>query len=217
VEHDTSISDGGAGAEADRDGEAGCPTADRSEPTDEALLLSIGSTRDRDAFVLLFERYAGRIKGFLMRAGSDPGIADEAAQEVMVTLWRRADRFDPGKASAATWIFTLARNKRIDLVRIARVRNLDGYEPLFQPEPVPSAETLVAGDRRDEAVREALATLSEVQREVVQLAFFSGLSHGEIAERLALPVGTVKSRLRLAFDRLREGLGPDFALELLDD
>lgn len=186
-------------------------------PADETLLLRIGADRDREAFVAIFERYAGRIKGFLMRAGADAGTADEAAQEVMVALWRRAETFDPAKASAATWIFTLARNKRIDLARRAERRSLDASEPMFQPEPAPSAEELLHGERRDQAVRDALGALSEAQLEVVRLAFFAGLSHGEIAARLDCPVGTVKSRLRLAFERLRQGLGPDFALELRDD
>jgi len=186
-------------------------------PSDETLLARVARDRDRAAFVALFHRYAGRIKGFLIRTGADPGLAEEAAQEVMVTLWRRAETFDPDRAAATTWIFTLVRNKRIDFLRRAGRTGGEVAGGEFQPEPVPSAESELAGTERDALVREALSTLTEDQREAVRLSFFAGLSHGDIARDLGVPVGTVKSRLRLAFARLRARLGPDFARELHDD
>jgi len=184
--------------------------------SDEALMLRVAAG-DRAAFIVIFERYAGRINGFLIRAGAEPGLAEEAAQEVMVTLWRRAALFDPERGSATTWIFTLARNKRVDLIRRAARAAPDADEPSFQADPIESAEASLANAARDRAVREAVAALGPDQKEAVRLAFFSGLSHSEIAERLDLPVGTVKSRLRLAFGKLREALGTDFAMELKDD
>jgi len=187
---------------------------------DEELLRRVGANKDKAAFGELFGRYAGRVKGFLIRAGAHPDTAEEAAQEVMVTLWRRAELYDPSKGSAATWIFTLARNKRIDLVR--RVLNAEksaaiAEDPPFQPDPVPSAERVMADESRDARVRSALEALTEAQRDVIRLAFFSGLSHGEIAAELSLPLGTVKSRLRLAFEALRTRLGAEFSLELTDE
>jgi RNA polymerase sigma-70 factor (ECF subfamily) len=190
---------------------------DWSGAADEALLLAVGTDRDRAAFVELFGRYAGKVKAFLIRAGAPAGIAEDAAQEVMVTLWRRAATFDPTKAGAATWIFAIARNRRIDMARRQIRAALDTEDPLFQPEPASSAESSLAGADRDARVRNAIATLTPAQRDVIALAFFTGLSHGDIAVRLDLPLGTVKSRLRLSFSHLRQELGADFAMELNDD
>lgn len=190
---------------------------DGTGPADEALLRAIAVAQDRAAFVTLFHRYAGRVKGFLMSNGTDPGLAEEAAQEVMIALWRRAPLYDPEKASAATWIFTIARNKRIDLIRRAQRPAPDGEDPAFQPEPAACGETALARAERDRLVRAAVAALPGEQIDAVRLAFFGGLSHGAVAERLGLPLGTVKSRLRLAFGRLRGALGADFAQELYDD
>ena len=189
------------------------PPSGWPEASDEALLAAVAG-RDRAAFAELFARYAGRVKGFLIQSGAEEGAAEEIAQEVMVTLWRRAARFEPDRAGAATWIFTIARNRRIDGLRRAGRAAAAGSEPMIDPEPAASAEAGMAGADRDARVRAAVAALSEDQRAVVRLAFFSGLSQSEIAARLGLPLGTVKSRLRLAFDRLRRELGADFIEEL---
>jgi RNA polymerase sigma-70 factor (ECF subfamily) len=190
---------------------------DRAGEPDERLIAAVAERRDRDAFVVLFERYAGRVKGFLMRAGEPEGAAEEIAQEVMIAVWRKAGRFDGTKASAATWIFTIARNRRIDRLRRAGTAGAEAPEFEIDPEPAASAETGLAGADRDARVRDAVAALTGEQREVVRLAYFSGLSQSEIATRLDLPLGTVKSRQRLAFARLRDALGPDFVQELRDD
>lgn len=182
--------------------------------SDEALIDRIASASDRAAFTELFGRYAGRIKAFLIRSGAAHDEAEEGAQEVMVTLWRRARQFDAEKAAASTWIYTIARNKRIDMLRRARRAEPDPSDPLYAPDPEPGAEASYSGLERDARVRAALAGLSEDQLAVVRLAFFAGLSQSEIAERLETPLGTVKSRLRLSFRRLRETLGDEFAVEL---
>lgn len=197
--------------------DSAAPAADGEPPSDEALLQAIAGARDRLAFAELFRRYAGRIKGVLMRAGAPADAAEEAVQEVMVTLWRRAETFDPAKAAARSWIYAIARNKRIDLIRRASRPEPDPEDPMFRPDPEPAPEARLAGADRDQRVREALGTLPEDQLEVIRLAFFAGLSHGEIAERLDTPLGTVKSRVRLAFRRLRGALGADFGAELRDD
>ncbi len=193
------------------------PARGWGEAADEALLCAVAEARDRAAFVELFSRYAGRVKAFLIRSGAAEAAAEEAAQEVMILLWRRAESFDPDKARASTWIFTIARNKRIDLLRRDARGAPDPTDPTLHPEPAPAPDYEFAGAERDARVRTALATLSEEQRAVVRLAFFSDLSHPEIAAELGLPLGTVKSRLRLAFARLRSELGPAFSLELQDD
>jgi len=157
------------------------------------------------------------VKGFLIKAGAPAAQAEEIAQEVMITVWRKAKSYDPAKASVATWIYTIARNRRIDQVRRENRPEPDPDDPQYQPDPEPDSATQFARDTRDAAVRAALAELSSDQREVVQLSFFAGLSHGEIAAQLSLPLGTIKSRLRLSFARLRGELGTEFSEELNDD
>ncbi len=185
--------------------------------SDEDLIARIAQSADRSAFAELFQRYAGRVKAFLMRAGADAQTAEDATQDVMVTLWRKAASFNPERARAATWLYTIARNRRIDLLRRAVRAEPDPNDPLYQPDPPMTPERTMASSARDAEVRRAIAGLSEEQTEVIRLAFFTGLSHGEIAEELGLPLGTVKSRLRLAFGRIRGDLGASFAEELLDD
>lgn len=180
-------------------------------------MAAIAVQADRAAFAVLFQRYAGRIKAFLIRGGLAHQFAEEVAQEVMVTIWRKAASFDPARASVATWIFTIARNRRIDHLRKTMRDEPDPADPLFAPEPEATPEEAVQATTRDGRIRAALASLSGDQMEVVRLAFFEGLSHGEIAQRLQAPLGTVKSRLRLSFQRLRGELGAEFAAELVDD
>ena len=183
--------------------------------SDEALLARIAA-RDRAAFAAVFDRYAGRVKGFLIRSGFPAAEADEAAQEVMLSVWRRADSFDPARAAGATWIYAIARNRRVDMLRRRRPEP-DAADPMLSPEPEPTPDASAAAGDRDRAVRAALAGLSEDQREALRLAFYDGLSHAEIAAILDAPLGTVKSRIRLAMTRLREALGDGFAQELIDD
>lgn len=177
----------------------------------DAELLAAIATQDKAAFALLFDRYAGRIKGFMMRSGASAQDADEIVQDVMVSIWRRASSFDPAKAGAATWIFAIARNRRIDLIRRASRPAPDPEDPLFQPDPEPDGLDVVSQAEQEERVRAGLATLAPEQRAVLVAAFYDGLSQSEIAVAQNLPLGTVKSRFRLAFRHLRGVLGEDLA------
>ncbi|MGM0583981.1 MAG: sigma-70 family RNA polymerase sigma factor [Pseudomonadota bacterium] len=184
---------------------------------DADLLRRVADARDREAFAALFGRYAKRVKAFLIKGGASPDQADEAAQDVMVSVWRRAEQYDPAKAAVSTWIYAIARNRRIDMIRRQARPEPDPEDPLFRPDPPRDLVVEVAAAGRDARVRAALDSLSEDQREVVRLTFFSGLTQTEIAERVGAPLGTVKSRLRLAFSRLRAALGEAFSEELFDD
>jgi RNA polymerase sigma-70 factor (ECF subfamily) len=179
--------------------------------TSDADLIRAIAGGDRGAFVLLFERYAGRIKGFMIRSGAGVGDADEIAQEVLVAFWRRAESFDPERSAVSTWIFAIARNRRIDLVRRAGRAGPDPLDPLFQPEAEPDAFDALDAAEREAQLRVALGGLPPEQRAVLVAAFYEGLSHAEIAAREGLPLGTVKSRIRLAFRRLSGILGEDIA------
>lgn len=189
------------------------PPPGSAAPSDAELLILIAG-RDRTAFGALFARYAGRIKAFTMRSGASAPDADEIAQDVMVAIWRSAAGFDPARAAASTWIFAIARNRRIDLIRRARRPAPDPADPLFQPDPEPGGLDMLAQAQQEVRVRDGLASLAPEQRAVLVAAFYDGLSHGEIAEVQGLPLGTVKSRIRLAFRHLRDVLGEDLMAEL---
>ena len=129
-------------------------------------------------------------------------------QEVFAAVWRKANLYDGRRATAAAWIFAIARNRRIDAFRRDRRPEFDPEDPTFRPGSLPDGEQALASQERADAVRAALAVLSEEQREVLRLSFYEGESYAEIAIRLGIPLGTVKSRARLAFRRLRAELGP---------
>ena len=193
------------------------PATPRSADASDADLVSAVAARDRDAFVALFERYAGRIKAFALRRGASPADADEIAQDVMVAVWRRAETFDPARASAAAWIYGIARNRRVDFARRAARPAPDPLDPFFRPDPPPDGFAAVDAAEREARLRDALAGLAPEQRRVVVASFFDGLSHGEIAVREGVPLGTVKSRIRLAFRHLQAILGVDLAESFADD
>jgi len=168
------------------------------------LAGKVAREQDRAAFARLFDHFAPRLKGYLMRQGDDAALAEEITQDVMTTLWRKAGQFDPAKSSLATWLYRVARNRRIDWARRDR---LDYHDPMDATFALLAADDPSDGSfdgaRRDEVVKQAIAALPAEQRDLVRLAFYDGLSHSQIAERTGLPLGTVKSRIRLAFGRLR--------------
>jgi len=170
------------------------------------LIAEIALRRDREAYRRVFEFFAPRIKGYLMRTGSSEAEAEEIAQEAMIALWRKADRFDPATTGAAAWIFTIARNLRIDAVRRGRRTEwmLQEVEAEYWPQSVESTETALSRSQEASYVELALHRLPAQQSEIIRLSFLEEKPHSEIAELLGIPLGTVKSRVRLAMNRLRE-------------
>jgi len=170
------------------------------------LIGRVAAHGDRDAFRLLFEHFAPRVKGFLVKNGTNPDAAEEIAQTTLLTVWRKAAQFDPASAGAAAWIFTIARNLRIDSARQAarQAKVAASAERDETPEVADSPETMMT--RRDDVSRvtAALQRLSEEQSKVIRMSFIEEQPHSEIAERLGLPLGTVKSRIRLAMARLKD-------------
>ena len=174
-------------------------------PTLSRFIVRIAERGDREAFAALFDHFAPRVKSYLMRLGATPEAAEDLAQEALLTVWRRAASFDPDRAAASTWIFTIARNLRIDLAR-RDGRVLPRADPSdFGADPLVPDQALSASQTEDRIGR-ALAELPQEQARVVALAFFADKPHSEIATVLQLPLGTVKSRLRLAMARLRTAL-----------
>lgn len=168
-------------------------------------IRAVRDNRDQQAFRALFTHFAPRVKAFLMRSGTNPDQAEEIAQEVMATLWRKADMFDPSKASVATWVFTIARNRRIDLIR--KARRPEPEDLPWGPETEPQPDEVLALQQDSERLGEALENLPKKQRDLVVRAYYGDLSHREIAEQTGLPLGTIKSRIRLALEKLRHEMG----------
>jgi RNA polymerase sigma-70 factor (ECF subfamily) len=167
------------------------------------LLETLSARADRRAFARLFQHFAPRVKSYLRRLGADDQLAEELAQEVMLTVWRRASLYDRRQAGASTWIFTIARNKRIDAVRRDKRPELDPDDPALVPEAETPADQQVEAGQREALLREAVKHLPEEQAKLLRLSYFEDKSHSTIAEELDLPLGTVKSRLRLALSRLK--------------
>ncbi|OYW98417.1 MAG: RNA polymerase subunit sigma [Caulobacter vibrioides] len=167
-----------------------------------ALITRIAQSQDRAAFAELFAHYAPRVKTLLVRSGSTPSAAEELAQEVMLAVWRKAHYFDPKRASAAAWIFTIARNLRIDSLRrgssalYAVDLNLGAEDP-------PQPDAILSGMQDAQIVRSAMQTLNPDQSQAIEMAFFQEQTHSQISEALGVPLGTVKARIRFGMMKLR--------------
>jgi RNA polymerase sigma-70 factor (ECF subfamily) len=170
-----------------------------------ALVERVRNEKDREAFVALFRHFAPRVKAFLMKSGANEGLAEECTQEVMATLWTKAHMFDPSRASVSTWVFTIARNRKIDALR--RMKRPEPEDLPWGPEAEPDQADVMTLRQESEKLAEAIASLPEKQRELIQRAYFGDLSHAQIAEETGLPLGTIKSRIRLALERLRHAMG----------
>ncbi|MEO1639642.1 MAG: sigma-70 family RNA polymerase sigma factor [Pseudomonadota bacterium] len=167
-------------------------------------VYAVRDNKDRKAFAELFAYFAPRVKSFLMKSGASPDLAEECTQEVMATLWNKAHMFDPTKASVSTWIFTIARNRQIDILR--KQRRPEPEELPWGPEPEPDQAEAMGLQQETERLGQAMAKLPEEQRKLIERAYFGELTHSEIAAETGLPLGTIKSRIRLALDRLRHAM-----------
>ena len=177
-----------------------------------ARVEAIAVRQDRQAFAALFEHFAPRVKTYLMKNRTSEQQAEEIAQEALLTVWRKAGLYDARSASVSTWIFTIARNLRIDASRRERrggAIRVDEVEAEFALDEAPLPDARIAAGQSEAQVREALRALPSPQLKVIQMSFFEDKTHGEIARTLQIPLGTVKSRMRLAMNRLRGLLDPD--------
>jgi RNA polymerase sigma-70 factor (ECF subfamily) len=168
------------------------------------LLEAVASQRDRSAFAELFDYFAPRLKGFIRRRGVEAARAEDLAQDVMLTAWRRAGLYKRAQGSVSTWIFTIARNKHIDAIRREQRPEFDPSDPVLVGEPEPASEMVVSQGQVAAKLRAAIKELPPDQVEVLHKNFFEDKPHSEVAAELGLPLGTVKSRLRLALAKLRQ-------------
>jgi RNA polymerase sigma-70 factor (ECF subfamily) len=165
------------------------------------LMLAVRDGRDRAAFAALFRHFAPRLKSYLMKSGANASKAEDCVQDVMATVWHKAAQFDPERAAVSTWVYTIARNRMIDMIR--RERRPEPEAMPWNEEAEPDQADVYAAAEDSRLLSAALAELPEKQRSLIKRAFYGDLSHSEIALETGLPLGTIKSRIRLALDRLR--------------
>lgn len=178
------------------------PTTELTEQT--VWMIAIRDNRDRAAFAALFDHFAPRLKGFIMRSGTSSHQAEEIVQDVMLTIWRKAAMFDPHRAQVSAWIYQIARNRQID---IARKENRPMPEELREePGREPDASQILGVEQEAGQLKKALAGLKPEQREIIEKAYLGELTHQEISTQTGLPLGTIKSRIRLGLERLRHDL-----------
>ena len=171
-----------------------------------SLLEAIAEQRSREAFAELFRMMAPRLKAYVMRAGAPADAAEEMAQEAMLSIWRKAGSFDPSKAAASTWIFTIVRNKRIDMLRRQARPELREEDFLHLDTDPPQPDDALDAGEMAAMLRKRLSELPDEQARVIEMAYFEDKSHRAIADELDLPLGTVKSRIRLALARIKQSL-----------
>lgn len=178
-----------------------------SAPTPhEELLVQVGARRDRAAFRTLFEHYAPRLKAYLIKNGASESAAEEIVQNTFVTVWEKAAQYDPKKSAASTWIFTIARNRRIDTLRREKYIEVDSDSPALQRATSDAPDDAYADAATVEKLHAVIETLPADQAALLRMAFFEDKTHQTIADETRIPLGTVKSRLRLALEKLRGGM-----------
>jgi len=169
-------------------------------------IIAIAARADMDAFQDLFQAYSPRIRAYLLKMTRNAQAAEDLMQETMLAIWRKAGQYDPARGPASAWIFTIARNIWIDAWRKQRRPELDPNDPALAADPEPDAVKLMEQRQSHDALHKAMQTLPPEQVDLIRLSFFDEASHSTIAKQLGLPIGTVKSRIRLAFGRLRTAL-----------
>jgi len=178
------------------------PSTEISQQT--TWMLAVRDAQDRAAFAALFDHFAPRLKGFVMRSGTGSAQAEEIVQDVMLTVWRKANQFDPTRAQVSAWIYQIARNKQIDTYR--KDQRPVPEELTRDPEAEPDASQILMMEQEAGKLKMALAMLKPKQREVIEQAYLGELSHQEISTQTGLPLGTIKSRIRLGLEKLRHDL-----------
>ena len=183
------------------------------------LLVAVGADRDRQAFAQLFSHFAPLLKSFAQASrheGWFPGLSEDLVQEVMIKVWQKAAGYNPEKASATTWIYTVARNCRIDMLRRKSntqhlpLENEDFWHEPDEETPV----SLLRQKRTEDKVQDSLAQLPREQDQILRKVYLEGKSHAEASEELGLPLGTVKSRVRLALQKMQILVAPEYQDEL---
>lgn len=173
---------------------------------DQDLIGRVAAQRDRNAFECLFLRFGPRIKALMMRSGADADIAEDLVQDVMLTIWRKADLYSPERGGVAAWVFTIARNLRIDRLRRQSPRSYEDIDDLNLESPEANGEEETHFRQRDTLVAKAMADLPPDQQRVIEMSFVQDMPQTDIAKELGVPLGTVKSRIRLAYVKLRDRL-----------
>ena len=172
--------------------------------SDVELLRRIAASRDRHAFGQLFDQYAPRVKSFMMRKGASPDQAEDLVQETMIAVWNKASLYSAERGGVSTWIFTIARNLRIDRLRREKSSMFTDIEDFDAESEDVAQDEAMSRDQEDALVARALAQIPQEQRELLILSYVDDLPQSEIAQRLQIPLGTVKSRMRLAYNRMRK-------------
>ncbi|WP_127142751.1 sigma-70 family RNA polymerase sigma factor [Pelagibacterium montanilacus] len=172
-----------------------------ADPAD--LLARIAESKDRKALAELFRQLAPRLKSMMLKLGADGALAEDLVQETLLAVWRKAHLYSPDRGAAVTWIFTIARNLRIDQLRRLSNKPYEDLEGIETTDDTPNGLQRIEQQEIISRVKTALGDLPKDQQEVIRLSFLSDMTHSDIAERLDIPLGTVKSRLRLAYGRLR--------------
>lgn len=167
-------------------------------------MIAVRDQRDRSAFAQLFDHFAPRLKGFAIRSGIPAAKAEEVVQDVMLTVWHKAAQFDPHRAQVSAWVYQIARNRQIDVMR--RDRRPMPEELKEDPGAEPDASQILAVEQEAHHLKIALTRLKAEQRDVIEKAYLGELSHQQISEQTGLPLGTIKSRIRLGLNRLRHEL-----------
>tara|TARA_B110000208_G_scaffold63854_1_gene82818 strand:- start:3477 stop:4073 length:597 start_codon:yes stop_codon:yes gene_type:complete len=172
-------------------------------------MKQIADHQDKSSFKMIFDYFGPRLKSFLMSSGAEESIAEEVVQETMCVVWTKADYYDPKMASPSTWIYTIARNKKIDILRKSRKAILENIDTAILPPIIPRLEEDIEHDQKFEVINQYLNELPKEQLALLKMNFIEEKSHGEIAEITKIPLGTIKSRIRLAMEKIRERIEKD--------
>ena len=190
----------------DKQRQGSLESGNNEKPDFSVLLTNIGQNQDKASFADIFQHFAPRIKSYMVKLGCVDEMAEELAQQTLLQVWRKAQLFDSKKAAASTWIFRIARNIRIDVLRKQKhFFDVDFDLATIECEQE-DAEVKINREQKNQRVILALTDLPLDQERIIRMSFYDGLSHSEIAKQLEIPLGTVKSRIRLAFGRLRDSV-----------